>query len=535
MNRRTRKHLVITASIVALFAGGMLVAELCLRRAVLGAVERTLSVTGAQVSVGRVSVSIPRRSVRVRDIHIRAQGNDLAQRGFTVVSLDAHLGCVSMHGVRLGSGGLGARRLTVESPSLSLVTRTIESGDQPAAPAKPFKDIPLEKIAIKTISITGATIDYTQWLSDSESTRVVMGGGNIEARDFSLDSLSGGLVPFADKILFSDNIQVSLDSLTYAFDQGMQELRIDGATLETATQNLSIEKIALQPQLPKEEFARRHPRHSDWTSVSVDTINCTGLDLAKLLSEKSLSIDSVSIAAADIRSFKNRKVFQPAATKPMLQQTIQQLPLPLDIRTVAYRNLDIVYDELPESAITDTPGTVTLTDGSGTIRNLTNIVEGHDRFIAIDYTTALMGSGRIHSTTLLPVAATDNHWEISGRLGPTDMRTFNRALEPLMNAKITSGEIASLDFHLTGTLQRSHMELTMRYDNLGIEFLDRRDRERKLLNFLADDLLIRSDNPGRNGRGRLRSAEGDFTRDPERSMYHFIWHSFVPAILRTVI
>jgi hypothetical protein len=126
---------------------------------------------------------------------------------------------------------------------------------------------------------------------------------------------------------------------------------------------------------------------------------------------------------------------------------------------------------------------------------------------------------------------------MSGRLGATDMAAFNAALVPLMNLRVTSGRIAGLDFAITGTRAESRSNITMAYNDLQIELLDGRDhtRTRKFLTFVADDILIRTDNPGRDGRGPLRRTEGEHTRDPERSMWNYILHSMLPAILKTVV
>ena len=157
--------------------------------------------------------------------------------------------------------------------------------------------------------------------------------------------------------------------------------------------------------------------------------------------------------------------------------------------------------------------------------------------MTVDLDATFMRSAALHAKFLFPVSATDDHWELTGRLGAIDMSAFNRALEPLVNVRITSGVLQSLDFHITGTLARSRSNVTMKYNDLQVAFLDRHDhtRTRKFLTFLADDLLIRPDNPGHNNRGRLRTGEGDHAHDPERSMWNYIWRSLLPAILKTVI
>jgi hypothetical protein len=514
-----------------------------LRHTVRGAIESAFSGTWADVDPGRVSVNIPRRSVTVRDLRIKAQNNDLAHRGFTVVSLDVTFDKISLGGVGYknvdGKPAVKADLLTVESPFVALVTRVIpgDASENSSPPPEPSRrgrlSEKLHSLSVDKISVTGAALDYVRWLSDSESTLLVAGGGNLDATDFTLDGWLGNPEASPEAIIPAD-MRLAVDSLFFGFGGGAQVLRADTLALETLTGALTLKRLALLPQYPKEQFAGRSKGHTDWTRASVEGIACAGVDFARLFREKTLSIREVSLDGAELESYKNRKVFRAPSVKPMLYQTIQNLPLPFRIATLRYRNLDVTYEEL--SAGGDSPGTVTLTRGEGSVTNLTNIAEGNDRFMTIDFSSTLMHGGALRATMLFPVSGDDDHWEITGKLGPTDLTSVNRALEPLMNVRITSGRIASLDFHLTGTHQRSHMELTMAYNDLKVEFLDKHDhtRERKFLTFLADDILIRPDNPGRGG-DPPRRAQGNYTRDPERSMFNYIWHSFIPAILKTVI
>ena len=523
-----RKGIIVAATIVALLIAAVMGVELFLRHAIRGGIEQALEGTDATVEMGRISVSLPRRSVSVRDVRIRAQNNDPARRGSGVVSLDVALGNIALGGIGYdkveGRPALSADRLAIERPRATLVTRNVGGTDSLPAAKNPLAALSekLSSLTINEIAVRDAVLELVQWISDGESTRTALGGGELSVRDFTLDSLPA-------------DIGFTADSVIYGFGAGAKVLRADSVAFESAAGRLSLGRFALVPQFPKEEFAGRVKNHEDWTAITLEEVSCAGVDFPRLLSEKTLAIDSISLASADIASYKNRQIFQQPRQKQMLYQAVQRLPIPVDVRVLAFENLDIRYDELAEKGTT--PGTVLLTGGRGTAANLTNIPEGHERFMTVDLDAMFMASGALKARFLFPVSAADDRWELYGRLGAADMTAFNRALEPLVNARITSGMIKSLDFHITGTLTEANSHLAMVYNDLKVELLDKRDhtRERKFLSFLVDDILVRSDNPGRDGRGRLREADGGHTRDPERSMWNYIWHSLLPAIVKTVV
>jgi hypothetical protein len=349
---------------------------------------------------------------------------------------------------------------------------------------------------------------------------MVAGGVNISARDVTLDSL-----PM--------EVRGRIDSVVYHLAGGAQHLRADTIALDTARETVTIGSFALVPGFDKEEFAERSIRHEDWTSIKIDSIACRGVDFAALAADKILAIDSIHLAGADIASYKNRKVHREPRPKTMLYEAIRSLPLPTRIAALTFAGLDITYEELAERG--ETPGAVTIMNGSGRAENLTNIAAGNDPRMTLEVAAAFMNSGALEARFLFPVDPADDHWELSGRLGHTDMAAFNRVLEPLMDAKIISGTLRSVDFRIEGTGTRSQTHLRMAYQDLKVALLDHADhtRVRRFLTVLADDVLIRPDNPAQGG--RMREAETQQTRDPERSMWNYIWRSFLPAILKTVV
>ncbi len=272
---------------------------------------------------------------------------------------------------------------------------------------------------------------------------------------------------------------------------------------------------------------------SDQNHISLREIACEGIDVARIIAQKALSIDSVKLGGTRLKSYKNRQIYEAPRHKPLLWQTIQALPIPVEIRHIAFLDADIEYDEL--SATGDSPGVVTLDDMHGEARNMTNIAEGNERFFRVDLQTVLMGEGDFVATCLFPVDAADDHWEVSGRLGATDLRSFNQALEPLMNVRIDSCNLQSLDFQIIGTHIESSVNLTMLYTDLNVELLRRHDHTRKLglPTLVLDNFVLKHANPlpGQS----VRQGSGTHTHDYERSTFNFIWKSVVPGVTRTVL
>lgn len=537
LSKRTR-ILIGVLGAVALLITCALCAEVWLKHKIRTVIETEVaSLTNSRVDVGigNISVNIPSRSISVSNIRLKSRDDNSGGADSGLVSVEASIDKITVHGVgykkRNGKPAITAADLIVYSPHA--ISETKGAGVAEKKEHKTFRQAVAEKIhsiSIGNISVREADLDYTVRKTDDDNTRFGLTNGNLTVHGFSIDSLPVA----AGKVFFSDNMKFDASRVSYGFDAEEQTMQADTVNVDTAAGILSAKRAALIPRFSKDEFATRSKNHTDWTEIMMNGIDCTGVDFAGFFADNVVGVDSVSLAEVQIASYKNRNVRQKPNVKPMLWQTIQKLPMALDIKHLSFADLDVEYDELAENG--ESPGSFVLADGRGTAKNITNIAEGHEHFLTIELSSArLMNDGAVQATFLLPVDPSDDCWEVIGKVGTADMVSFNRILEPLMNVKITSGMIRSLDFHLTGTLERSHMSLTMAYNDLDVEFLKKDDHslKRGFMTFMVDEILIRHDNPGRNG--RLRKAEGYHTHDPQRSMWNYIWRSFVPAITKTVI
>lgn len=531
--------MIITVSVFVFLGACVLGAELWIRHKIRAVIEKeaaALTDSGMSVGVGRISVNIPTRSVTVRDITVKSQNNDPNKRGFTIVSLDAGVAKISLRGIGYkkndGKPALKASSIAIDAPHATLVTKgeTAESGN--AGDGKSLQQIFSEKlnsITVGGIAVSDIDLDYVAWNDNGDNTRLGVENGNLEIDGFMIDPLT----PAEGRVLFSDDVRLTAGRVSYGYDAGDFILRADTLSAHAAAGNFSLKTIALIPQYPKDEFAQKSKKHQDWTEFALNELKCTGVDYAGLINNNTLSVDSLSFAAGHLASYKNRQVWQEPRVKPMLYQTIQDLPIAVAIKEIVFADLDIEYYELAQEG--DTQGVVTFTNGAGTVRNLTNIAEGHDRFCTVDMSAGLMGNGRMHALFHFPVSADDDHWDVRGSLGNTDLKTLNAAIEPLANVKIKSGTVESVDFHIAGTSVHSHVELTMLYNDLSVAFLKRHEdgRERKFLTFIADGMVLHKDNPGHHG--KVRTGEAEFERDPHKSMYNYLWKSLFAGVKKTVI
>lgn len=241
----------------------------------------------------------------------------------------------------------------------------------------------------------------------------------------------------------------------------------------------------------------------------------------------------MSIPQAEVESYKNRQVPRPQRVKQLFYRSLQRLPFSVDVRRITLGNVRARYDELSENGTE--PGIVQFDSLSGEFYGLTNR-GGADDFFRLEARGELYGAGLLKASFRFPSDSLNRRFEIDGSLGPMSLPLLNRVVTPLAGIQIDSGRLERIEFRVTGNDARSEVQMTMLYDGLDVEMVKRqpdgRLKERRLMTFVVDKMLIRPSNP--DGRG-TRTADGSTERDPYRSQFNYWWKSLLPGIKNTVL
>jgi len=530
MKKTVRIALIITGSIILLFIILIVGGQALVKYEVRKVLDRgTVGIGGTEYAVkaGKVNVSIPARSVVINDISLSSQPGDEASDG----SLSVNIGKLSLKGIsykksrRTGDKhSIGARVLEIDRPNV-----VFNGPRHPAADkndeSKASGSALTEKfgcISVKQIVVNSGSVEIKGWKEGHEYIYTAA-GLSLNAEGFAM----GEQADTAGKIFFSDWIKANVDKFTTTNKRGANVMEIDGLKADSRDNSLAMTGFKMLPQYSRTEYAGKVWDHSDWTQAELENIRVFNIDYGKLISDKAIKADSAAIGGGKVASYKNRNI-QPLNKVSLYYESLQKLSMPLDIPAISINGIDVDYRELAPGA--DAPGLVTVTGITGRIEGLTNRAAHTKQTFRLIADAKLMDKAPFHAVMTMPVDRHYDHWEFIGKIGEMDMQVLNSAVENLANARVTSGRLHNLDFHVVGNSATSHTTAVMSYDGLEIALLRKHDHshERHLLSFLADTLVIRHQNPDR--RGHLHTGEGDAERDYYKSQFNFIVKSLIAGV-----
>lgn len=523
--RRTLVAAVVAAAVLLCARAGI---QAWAGYAVSGVLGRCIAGTGAGVYVGdvdRVELDMNEGSVSLFGTTIRTVRRHGAKTG-PVPVVDVAVDRITLSGIGFGRGRAGAPdsidigRVEIEGPTVRY--EGVRNAIHPAGGA----DGRMPLLSIGSVSVADASLRLGAWIRDRKS--VLSADGATFSAAFVHSAADTALSAAAMLRLLSE-LSVSADCLSCTVKGGAMAIEADSLEFDMAREQLSAGRLALLPQYGKEEYALRVGDRTDWVSLDVRGVECTGVRLPHVADRGELfSVDSVSVAAVYIEAYKDRNRLQTDNITETLYETIWRIPVGIEIPAISVEDIDIRYEEI--SAGRDVAGVITFDDMSAQVHGFTNRPVQEGQMYLIHAAGQMMGRVDIDVELSLPVAAGDDRFTLSAYMGSMPAPTASPVTEPIASVAIVSGWMHSATVEIEGTSARAESAVCLVYDDLRINLLHGGDPQQpmQMLSGLANDALLRGDNPSEDG---LRVGYGTYERDCHKSFWNYIWKTSFAGVM----
>lgn len=481
----------------------------------------------------------------VSDVNLSILGRGLQLGGITLKSpdedsrqIDITIGSISFSGLSvwrlLVTRELRVRRVDVESPAISITgARSGNSGSgtglnnlTPGAAAEILTV--LKRISIKEIALN--SIEFAMKQSADENPYFSIGDSDLIFYNAELDRSAA----VAERVMPIEDIEGTFRNSEFRAENGLYIITTEKIEFSSATDAASVEGLVLEPLFHEEEFFEEVGYRTDRVEVNALSADFNGIRFDKLMEIKVLEIEEVVLNKVDIRVFRNKQFPQREnrSDRPLPQQMLQNLGIPVAVKTLLLEEGYIRYTELEE--FTDERGTVEFTNLEATLSNITNIpvmIDENGDWV-VEAETDVMGKAGLSVKILLPHRGFSQ--SITGSLEPMNAAELNRVLEPLALIRIDEGQIHSVDFEMELGENESTGEVKMIYNDLKISLLNEDSMDENLRtnigSFFANTFAIKSN----NSEDDMRIGEVSFKRDPKKSFFNYWWKSLQSGLESSV-
>lgn len=392
----------------------------------------------------------------------------------------------------------------------------------------------IKLLHIKRITLEEADFKYFDEKLRSETIHEVK-KIKLSLTDFLVDSLAENNI---STVFYSKNINYEFSQISTITKDGMYNLEIDSFNGDMDNKRTKVIGLKLKPRYNEMQFSRKYSVQKDRYDLKFDTIEVKQLDYVSLFRYKKILINSLKLSDAKVNVFLNRSLPPPMMDKgknfPHL--ILRRLKYNTTIDTVLIKNIDVAYTEY--NGETNRRGTFYLSNLNGRILNVTNDAKRItiNNKASANLNAKIMGSGNLNVKIGFQLDDDLGRFDFSGSIGKFDLKELNELSSNLGMVKVKSGLVNSLQFNATANWTKGVGTLTFLYNDLKIELLkneDRRLKRKGFLTFLANQILIKSDNPTLKN-NEIRKGKIDFNRPPTASFFNLLWKSVFTGIRETV-
>ncbi|WP_432713876.1 hypothetical protein [Pedobacter sp.] len=420
-------------------------------------------------------------------------------------------------------------------PRITMVNKQYDFNEnKPAGPIQsPYDYISkfLKEVRINTISFKEISFKYV----DNNHAKPIINQLehlNITLKDWLIDATSA---QDTSRFYLLKEVKLQLSDYSYPTADSLYHVRASEINFTGSTGALHVKKLALVPRYTEMEFAKVVGVAKDRFHIQLSDVKFKGIDFPLLIKNQEFFTQEMNIRDGQFAVFNNNEMpsLEVDKTGQYPQQLLQKLPGKVTIKKLQLKNINICYAEY--DADSKQKGRITFENTTGTVTNISNAEREikHNRMMEANLSTYLMGQGKLNTQFKFDLLAADGAFSYSGELFGLNGSVLNNVTKPLGRVHIKSGMVKKLTFKVKANDRKAVGNMEFRYNDLAIAVLKKEKGKpwfsrQGLLSFLANNLIIKPDNPDRNGLFTI--AKIDYERKPTRSFFSFVWKALFKGI-----
>ncbi len=483
------------------------------------------------LSLDGLTINLLTRTISINDIIIAPSQRNIVHPKATYVFKAKGLKIVNFSILSyLKEHDLLIDRLEFEEPQISIFQG---SGRLPKknTEAENFSLYDIFSKTLNSISIMHIEIVNSQfniYKNGIDTTSVFSTNDNsISIKNFNVNSETDKM----NRLFVAEKFEIAMNKFSYHLGNGLYTLHGRGLHSSYIDSTLIVDSLQLVPNFSKKEFADEAGRQISRVKIISSKLICRKMDVKLFFEYNWLVIHKVNIEGCAIDVFRDNTLPLKHIVRPSLQAILKNLPFFVAVDTIEMKNGEAVYQQLNPGDVSS--GKITLNKINGTITGVQNDTTAYteESSIKASVSAYLLNQGKFSSTYRFPLKAREEFFYCSGSLSSMSMLYFNTMINPSKKITIKSGHIDSVSFSFVAHENFSNGTMKFMYHDLNVD-LTSKDGENglkeKVKTFLANKLVIRDSNPGKDGVVRISNIHAE--HNPYRFFTYYSMQSILSGI-----
>ncbi|MES2416542.1 MAG: hypothetical protein V4541_00050 [Bacteroidota bacterium] len=429
--------------------------------------------------------------------------------------------------------------LLFDRPNVTMVNKHFEFNEnRPPRPRKsPYDYIAklFKSLRIKTVDFKDANFKYVNnngLVPDIDSVANL----NVSLKDWLIDEHSSA---DTSRLYLLKDVAINVNNYSYATPDSMYYLKVDQLDFMASSGKLNVKQFSLVPRYSEANFAKVNGYARDRFTIELNNISLDGINLPAYIQKQELIAKRMNVADGSVAVYNNNTFPKQVAVKTgrFPHQLLQLLKAKLDIKKIDLKNIDISYAEFDSNS--QQTGKITFEKTSGVILNATNLPhrKAINPILTANLQSYLMGQGKLDVAFKFNLVAPNGAFTYTGALNNLDGKTLNQITKPLGMVQVNKGDIKKLAFTIKADENIATGRVDFTYHDLSVALMKKEEGKDRLvrqglISFLANNLIIYSDNP--NLEGKYTSATIKYKREPTASFFNYTWKTLFQGVKYSV-
>ncbi|KQM78285.1 hypothetical protein ASE74_14725 [Pedobacter sp. Leaf216] len=431
---------------------------------------------------------------------------------------------------------LQLEEIIFDKPEVTMVNQqfAFNEGRAPRPIKSPYDIISknLKEFSIKSIRFKDVSFKYIN-KNITNSTPFSIDDLNITLTDLLVDSTSA---EDPSRFYLLKDIVINLNNYVYRTPDKMYDIKLDKLDFRATTGKLRINSFAMVPLYDEMTFGKVAGYARERFNISMSDIMLNDIDLPLYISKQELWAKEMAISNGFISVFnQNGLPGKPQENKigKFPHQLLQLVDAPILVQKIQLKDVNVNYAVYNSES--NQKGQISFEHTSGIIKNATNLdkIKAINPTMEVNLNTYLFGQGKLDVNFKFNLTAKDGAFSYNGVLHNFNARVLNQITKPLGLVRINRGNIDKLKFDFKANDLGAKGTVAFSYYDLSVALM-KNDPEkdhlvtRGFLSFLANALIIKSENPGLGG--KLIPEKVTYSRPANTSFFNMIWKSLFTGI-----
>ncbi len=423
------------------------------------------------------------------------------------------------------------KRIVFEQPNIQMFNKQFNFNDSlpPKPRISPYAYISkfLKSLQIQEIYFQNASVKYIN--NNAEIPEVdSISKLNVKLKDWLIDPQSA---TDSSRIYLFKDVHIGLDDYRFATADSLYYVNVKQLDFALKAGLLHIKQFSLEPRYSTFVFGALAGFSRDRYIVKLNDLQVHGINLPAYISKRHFLARYVQISDGLVQVENDNRFPNKTNDKTgrFPHQLLQALKVKIGVDSIAVNNIDVSYGEFDRDS--QQSGKITFEKTKGVLRQVGNM--GTNPLMEAQLESYVMGQGKLLVNFIFDRLDPKGAFTYQGILTNLDGRTLNQLIKPLGMLQVNRGEIKELTFDIKANADKATGSLNFKYNDLSVALMkkeagnDRLVRQR-FLSFLANNLVIYSDNPNHNG--KFTRAQINFKRKRTASFFNFIWKSLFQGV-----